>query len=685
MKDDLPDVASPNHFHQAEAPKQDLRAEPHIKSLLRSEPGYRAIFPGTLVLASGAITDLGFFIQDYLPVIIKVLGRTLGQHGFAESSRGLCDFVKLLGDVGSNQTDPGILQELIALRKVLTPTGKWVANDRELEDKKEHTRKEELPDHLFETVEDNIRNELTQDTHVNSDKAAAQNVTPVIVSSPPRKLVVSKGDRVRLEVRAKHTRSCQWFCNGKVVCQDLREKAMRRQPNALIIPSFGKHLIGDYTCRCSNGKSYSETTSCHVTLAKFHATQVATLNLSGQPHCDLMMVSLYPSRGANCVPIKAIALCLRGSLCFYEQNDFSKLHWLTVNEHSKVDTIERLRCISLDENSNLMILAKSSEIILTSLELLRPNSCHSEKDISEEDRSSSTVCVNVLRHVALRPSCPESSSNDLRTNSIQFVQFIARGNFILVSDMYGTILIYSVDKILKSIETACIHQIHFSNQKVCGLHGSAHAPLFTVCFDGTNQVKVFEIRKRRNFSDINPNQYSLMLCQKIQLKLNATSAFLDDYGFHIAVEEYSCLKSWLSIHSLRKRPMQGSSAICGSRKRIFAHDGRISTIKWLTQWSGWVDLLVSAGCSDGYVRFWDFERNTCLYQFNLHERGISRFQVRTDGLFYCLLYKENQVTLIRLKAWKKLHKTRLRQKYDTAAKTIHQVWKGFCVRRQIRP
>lgn len=209
--------------------------------MLRSEPGYRAIFPGTLVLASGAITDLGFFIQDYLPVIIKVLGRTLGQHGFAESSRGLCDFVKLLGDVGSNQTDPGILQDLIALRKVLTPTGKWVANDRELEDKKEHTRKEELPDHLFETVEDNVRNELTQDTHVNSDKAAAQNVTPVIVSSPPRKLVVSKGDRVRLEVRAKHTRSCQWFCNGKVVCQDLREKAMRRQPNVLIIPSFGKH------------------------------------------------------------------------------------------------------------------------------------------------------------------------------------------------------------------------------------------------------------------------------------------------------------------------------------------------------------------------------------------------------------------------------------------------------------
>nr|CCA21568.1 conserved hypothetical protein [Albugo laibachii Nc14] len=605
--------------------------------------------------------------------MIKALGREIGQHGFETSSRGLGDFFNLLGAI-SSPVDHGIVQDLIALRKTLTPTGKWIVNDQEAKALREQIIDEEALHHSVKTLRITVIDEPKEDAHVESDEASIHDIEPIILSSLPRKLAVLRGDRVMLEVRVKQTTCCQWFCDGKVVWEDLYAKGSWQRPNVLIIPSFKKRLIGDYICRCCNGNSYRETAICHLALAKFHAKQIAIFKLVAQPLCDPILLSVYPSHDANYGATKAIAFCLRGSLCLFEQDTFRELRWVTADGHSSINTFENLRCISRDETSSLMVLAKSSEILLTSFALLRPSSGHSEEPVSKKDQSIASVCLKVLGHVSLNHSY-----------SARLVQFIARGTFILVLDMHHTVLIYSVADILDNKRSSCFHQLQFSRKdtELRDLNGSAHAPFFAVCYKGSRRVEVFEIRERNRKLKISPNRYSLVLNRQIQLKLDAFCVVLDDHGFHVAVEEYSCLKSWLSVHSIRNQSIEGISSTCGNKRRVFAHDGRISTIKWTTEWSGWIDLLVSAGCSDGYVRLWDFERNICLYQFCVHERGISRLDIRPDGILCCLLYERNQLALYRLKAWKRFHKTRLHQKYGTSVNTIRKVWKGFYVRSRI--
>ncbi|KAG2766448.1 hypothetical protein PC129_g25090, partial [Phytophthora cactorum] len=170
--------------------------------------------------------------------------------------------------------DEQLVQKLISIRKLLTPTGDWIQEDKDAEKVDEHRRELERQA-LLQKKEEDRRKELITQENAKKARLWAKKIAlgldpsiqrpPVLVDVPPPVVAAIKNASLDLRVNAKFVQNFQWFFNGHPIETEEFVSGINRC--TLVIAKLTKRVTGEYYCTCENEEGAVSSTTCRVSLA----------------------------------------------------------------------------------------------------------------------------------------------------------------------------------------------------------------------------------------------------------------------------------------------------------------------------------------------------------------------------------------------------------------------------------
>ncbi|KAG7376827.1 hypothetical protein PHYPSEUDO_012672 [Phytophthora pseudosyringae] len=605
--------------------------------------------------------DLGLICHKYLPVAIEVFSHVVSLFGFTGDIEGVMESVRVMQNHAKD--DDQLVQKLLSIRKLLTPTGAWIQEDKDAETEGE--RRNELEQRaLLQKKEEDRRKELLALENEKKTRLRAKKIAmgldpsverlPVLVDVPPPVVAAIENASLELRVNAKYVQKFQWFSNGRAI--ETEEFVSGGNRCTLVIAKLTKRVTGEYFCTCENEEGTVSTPTCRVSLAALKLPRLGmkalgALSTSPMYSCEQNMVM-------TCVGGK-ITLCDAKSLTLGKAfpalpTTMGALAW---------------------DSQTKMVAAFSASIVQEKLKEPAQVYFYSERHGSGPKRGTSPTATNRRRSnsslgLPSKPKVP-SFGNSLKFQlvdvqsvgevaEVHATAFLDSGKRLLVTDMMHHAALYDL-----SPSFACRKVISFGSDVVCDVAAVQQSPmLFALAFRSKPFVKLYCSKTDKRTTSTEPAEH------RIDFKFPVHRAALDASGFFLAVAETGFMKSWISIVSVIRRK--------SSSKRFVAHTGRISGLQWTTSSS----LLISSS-HDGYVKVWDPVTMSNLLNVHVDPRGVhSMLLVEEVAVLVVLGYSDCRLQSRSMLQLSELEASRLVEMNKQAA-NIQKRWKGNKTRELI--
>jgi hypothetical protein len=208
----------------------------------------------------------------------------VSRFGFTESDEGVMESVRVLQTHAKD--DEQLVQRLIGIRKVLTPTANWLQDDAEA-DKDDERRRELEQQALQQKREEERRQEQLAKENAKRARLRAKKIAmgldpsveraPVLVDAPPPVVAALENARLELRVNAKYVQRFQWFFNGRAIESEAAVSGINRC--TLVIAKLTKRVAGEYRCTCENEEGTVSTAPCQVSLAVLKLSRLGSKSL----------------------------------------------------------------------------------------------------------------------------------------------------------------------------------------------------------------------------------------------------------------------------------------------------------------------------------------------------------------------------------------------------------------------
>ncbi|KAK1946425.1 hypothetical protein P3T76_001978 [Phytophthora citrophthora] len=595
----------------------------------------------TLNYAQG---DLGLICHKYLPVAIEVFAHVVSLFGFTDSIEGVLESVRVMQMHAKD--DEQLVQKLISIRKVLTPTGNWIQEDNDAE-KEDELRRELDQQALQQKKEEEQRKELLALENAKKARLRAKKISlgldpsiqrpPVLVDVPPPVVAAREHARLELRVNAKYVQKFQWFFNGRLIEDEEFVSGINRP--TLVISKLTKRTTGEFYCTCENEEGTVSSPVCRVSLAAL------TLSCHGSKTLKSLSTSpWYPCE-------KSALVCVDQKLNLYDGKSLVLMKAFPAIPAA-------MRALAWDSQTKTAV-AFSNSIQHESNEPVQAYFYLPELGISQTTnrrRSSSNLGLP-----------PSKTGNSLKFQlmdvqsvgevaEVRFAAFLDTGKRLLVTDMMHQVALFDVSPYV------CRKVISFDSDVVCDVAVFPRSPLvFALAFRDKLFIKIYSNKKPSSmeFSE-----------HQINFKFPVHRAAFDASGFFLAVAETGFMKSWLSITSVKaKTPL---------KKRFVAHAGRISGLQWTTKSS----FLLSASY-DGYAKLWDPQTMSNLLTVHLDPCGIHSMLLMEElSILMVLGYSSCRLQSRVVNQLPELEASRLVELNEQAA-NIQKIWKGRKTRELI--
>ncbi|KAE9029639.1 hypothetical protein PR001_g11474 [Phytophthora rubi] len=606
--------------------------------------------------------DLGLVCHKYLPIAIEVSTHVVSRFGFTESIEGVMESVRVMQHLAKD--DDLLVQKLISMRKLLTPTANWIQEDADAE--KDDERRRELEQQaLQQRMEEERRQEQFAMDNAKKARLRAKKIAmgldpsverpPVLVDVPPPLVAAIENTCLELRVDAKFVQKFQWFFNDRAIETEAFVSGINRC--TLRISKLTKRVTGEYFCTCENEEGTVSTPTCRVSLAALKLSRIGSKPLGTLPSspmysCEKNMVmtcggskiNVYEAKALT--PVKAFP-ALPAAIEVVAWNPQAKLvaACSTPNQQDQANEAPQIYFYSPGRPG----AASNSDISPTATNRRRNNSnlgLPSKSKVPSFGSSSKFQLVGV-QSVDTVPQ-------------VRAAVFLDNGRTLLVTDMMHRVVLYDL-----SPTFMCRKTMSFGSDVVC--HVSAcpnHPMLFALAFRNKPFIQLY-----RGFTGSKANRGE-PLEHRIDFNFPVHRASFDASGFYLAVAETGFMKAWISIINVNtKRP---------SSRRFIAHAGRITGLQWTMSTS-----LIISSSHDGYVKVWDPVAMSNLLSVHIDASGIHSMLLVEDvgvlvtlGFSDCRLQSRSMVHLPELEA------SRLVEMNKQAA-NIQKVWKGRKTRELI--
>ncbi|KAG3170893.1 hypothetical protein C6341_g10652, partial [Phytophthora cactorum] len=544
--------------------------------------------------------DLGLICHKYLPVAIEIFAHVVSLYGFSESIEGVIESVRVIQTHAKD--DEQLVQKLISIRKLLTPTGDWIQEDKDAEKVDEHRRELERQA-LLQKKEEDRRKELITQENEKKARLRAKKIAlgldpsiqrpPVLVDVPPPVVVAIKNASLDLRVNAKFVQKFQWFFNGHPI--ETEEFVSGINQCTLVIAKLTKRVTGEYYCTCENEEGAVSSTTCRVSLAGLKLSRLGTktlgtLGTSPMYLCDKSMV----------------LTCAGSKIDLYDAKSLA-----SVKAFPALPTA--MEALARDPQTNMVAAFSASN------QQKDPNGATQvyfyslERSDGDTNNGISPTPTNRRRNPSSTGiSKPKVSSfgNSLKfqlvdvqsveaVTDVHAAEFLNNGKTLLVTDLMHQVALYDLSPPFYSRKT-----LVFASDVVCHVGVSPKLPtLFALAFRNKPFVKLYCTTTDKKTTRTEVAEH------RTGFKFPVHRASFDSSGFFLAVAETGFMKSWISIVNVNtKKP---------SNKRFVAHAGRISGLQWTTTSS-----LLFSSSHDGYVKVWDPVAMSNLLSVHIETYGI---------------------------------------------------------------
>ncbi|KAG3050706.1 hypothetical protein PC122_g23173, partial [Phytophthora cactorum] len=576
--------------------------------------------------------DLGFICHKYLPVAIEIFAHVVSLYGFSESIEGVIESVRVIQTHAKD--DEQLVQKLISIRKLLTPTGDWIQEDKDAEKVDEHRRELERQA-LLQKKEEDRRKELITQENEKKARLRAKKIAlgldpsiqrpPVLVDVPPPVVVAIKNASLDLRVNAKFVQKFQWFFNGHPI--ETEEFVSGINQCTLVIAKLTKRVTGEYYCTCENEEGAVSSTTCR--------SMVLT--------CAGSKIDLYDAK--SLASVKAFPALPTAMEALARDPQTNMVAAFSASNQQK------------DPNGATQVYFYSSECSDGDTNNgISPTPTNRRRNPSSTGISKPKVSSfgNSLKFQLVDVQSVEAVTD------VHAAEFLNNGKTLLVTDLMHQVALYDLSPPFYSRKT-----LVFASDVVCHVGVSPKLPtLFALAFRNKPFVKLYCTTTDKKTTRTEVAEH------RTGFKFPVHRASFDSSGFFLAVAETGFMKSWISIVNVNtKKP---------SNKRFVAHAGRISGLQWTTTSS-----LLFSSSHDGYVKVWDPVAMSNLLSVHIETYGIHSMLLMeglsvlvTLGYNDCRLQSRSIVQLHELEA------SRLVEMNKQAA-NIQKIWKGRKTRQLI--
>ncbi|KAG2873625.1 hypothetical protein PC114_g25756, partial [Phytophthora cactorum] len=576
--------------------------------------------------------DLGLICHKYLPVAIEIFAHVVSLYGFSESIEGVIESVRVIQTHAKD--DEQLVQKLISIRKLLTPTGDWIQEDKDAEKVDEHRRELERQA-LLQKKEEDRRKELITQENAKKARLWAKKIAlgldpsiqrpPVLVDVPPPVVAAIKNASLDLRVNAKFVQNFQWFFNGHPIETEEFVSGINRC--TLVIAKLTKRVTGEYYCTCENEEGAVSSTTCR--------SMVLT--------CAGSKIDLYDAK--SLASVKAFPALPTAMEALARDPQTNMVAAFSASNQQK------------DPNGATQVYFYSSECSDGDTNNgISPTPTNRRRNPSSTGISKPKVSSfgNSLKFQLVDVQSVEAVTD------VHAAEILNNGKTLLVTDLMHQVALYDLSPSFYSRKT-----LVFASDVVCHVGVSPKLPtLFALAFRNKPFVKLYCTTTDKKTTRTEVAEH------RTGFKFPVHRASFDSSGFFLAVAETGFMKSWISIVNVNtKKP---------SNKRFVAHAGRISGLQWTTTSS----LLLSSS-HDGYVKVWDPVAMSNLLSVHIETYGIHSMLLMeglsvlvTLGYNDCRLQSRSIVQLHELEA------SRLVEMNKQAA-NIQKIWKGRKTRQLI--
>lgn len=568
------------------------------------------------------------------------------------------------------KSDENIVKQLVALRKIFTPTGDWVREDDEAEQEDEKRRELELVAQRKQR-EDAERAEQLAIENARQAKIRAKKIAlgldpsvlrlPILIDQPPPIIAMHEFSRdIRLQVYGDYIQSYQWFFNGHAIASEEFVCGIRR--SMLVIPSLTKRVAGEYYCICTNEDGRMSSRTCQLMIARLNISRCLSKKLRSYPSSPLFRCGAH-----------AIACCVGHSVVVLDINSLANLKIIppipgakqtvgyddqtkmlaTVSGSSKQEATE-LSFYSIDTSS-----MDASNSLSSSQKLISPpvGRKASNKRVFQAADTAPPGSVAVKTQLLSSHSIPSGMK------IVHAVQFFALGRLIAISDLDRKLVVWSLST-SSGVSTIEIFTHEQADGRICHLASTPDLNLLALSCRNHKTVQLFNFQTTKLVPN-GPHRH------RLQFRLPVHRTALDHEGFFLAVAEAGTMKSWVSIVNL--------NTMRASKVRFGAHIGKISSLQW-TKTSA---LLVTSGF-DGYVKVWAIgTTQSCLVSVNVDLRGIHSAALLAErGLLVAVGYTDSRLQTRTIAHFSDFEVSRCMQ-LESHATRIQKIWKGRQTRELI--
>ncbi|ETI54520.1 hypothetical protein F441_02617 [Phytophthora nicotianae CJ01A1] len=605
--------------------------------------------------------DLGLICHKYLPVAIEIFAHVVSLFGFSESIEGVQESVRVMQTHARD--DEQLVQKLISIRRLLTPTGNWIQEDKDAEKDDEH-RRELGTQALLLKKEEERRKEVLSQENAKKARLRAKKIAlgldpsvqrpPVLLDVPPPVVAAIENASLELRVNAKFVQKFTWFFNGHPIETEEFVSGINRC--TLLVSKLTKRVTGEYYCTCENEDGTVTSSTSRVSLAILTLTRLGTKALG-----TLATSSMY-------VCDKSMMLtCVSGKINLYDAKSLAP-----VKAFPALPTA--MRALVWDP------ITKMAAAFSTSTQQENPNEAPQvyfysvERSDGENTNGIALTTTNRRRNpsnIGIPKSKVPSIGNSLKfqlvnvqsvdaVTQVHAAEFVNNGKMLVVTDMMHQVALYDL-----SPSFHCKKNFRFGSDVVCHVAVSPKAPmLFALAFRNKPSIKVYYITtdKKTTRTEI--------LEHHIDFKFPVHRTSFDLSGVSLAVAETGFMKSWVSIVNVdRKTP---------SNKRFVAHAGKISGLQWTRSSS----LLISSS-HDGYVKVWDPVAMSNLLSVHVETYGVhSMLLIEELAVLITLGYNDCRLQSQSILQLTELEASRLVELNKQAA-NIQKSWKGRKTRQLI--
>lgn len=605
--------------------------------------------------------------------MIDVIAHVVAKYGFADGLEGVMESIRVLQSHA--KSDESLVKQLIALRKVFTPTGDWVREDGEAEQEDQKRREAEIAAHRKQREEAERAEQLAIE-NARLAKIRAKKIAlgldpsvlrlPILVEQPPSVIALHEFSRdIRLQVNGDYIQSYQWFFNGQAIATEELVRGIRR--SMLVIPLLTKRVAGEYYCICTNEDGRTSSRACQVMIARLGVSRGLSKKLRSYPSSPLVLCGSH-----------AITYCVGHSVVVMDTNTLAYVKIIppipsakqTIGYDARRKMLVTVSIPSKEQAVELSLYA----IDTSSMDPLLPTtSSSSQKAIPPPPgRKGSSKrlfqAADTAPPGAIAVKAERLSSHTIKgsmTKAVHALQFFAHGQLIAISDLDRRLVVWSLSSSPSSgfSTREVFTHVQSDNHCLCNMASTPNHELLALSCRNHTSVQLF------NFKTVDKPQ-----SHQLQFNLPVHRTAFDHEGFFLAAAEAGTMKSWISIVNLNTMRV--------SRVRFEAHLGKVSSIQWTKTSS----LLVTSGF-DGYVKVWAVDAAStppsCLLSVNVDLRGIhSATILHGTGLLLAVGYTDSRLQTRAIAHFNDFELSR-RMQMDAHTTRIQKIWKGWQTRELI--